>query len=151
MNNNLPVLRTRFLRVVMALLVALGALAVAPVAAASAADSGSTVVEQGKKKVKVNAKANKKKVKKGDEVKIDGSLEELAGARSAALLGSVILQQWTSAGVWGNVGGWSDCRPNGTFSLSLLVQTSLTLRVQAKGPDIDVSTAVSSAISITVG
>ncbi|MCO1579388.1 hypothetical protein M8C13_26920 [Crossiella sp. SN42] len=151
MNNNLPVLRTRFLRVVMALLVALGALAVAPVAAASAADSGSTVVEQGKKKVKVNAKANKKKVKKGEEVKIDGSLEELAGARSAALLGSVILQSQTSTGLWVNLGDWSRCRPNGTFSLSLLVQTSLTLRVQADGPDIDVSTAVSSAISIRVG
>ncbi|MCK2236618.1 MULTISPECIES: hypothetical protein [unclassified Crossiella] len=146
MNKNLPVFQTRFLRVVMALLVAFGALAVAPVAAASTAESGSTVVEQqGKKKAKVKTKAKKQnKVKKGEEFTIEGSMEDLTGERSAALFGSVILQSQTSAGLWVNLGSPSPCRPNGTFTLSLRVQTSLTLRVFA--PETDVYVAASSSV-----
>ncbi|GAA2783801.1 hypothetical protein [Crossiella cryophila] len=146
MSENFSVIRSRSLRLFMALLVACGALALAPVAAAATAESGVATAEHGpKKKAKVNTKAKKQnKVKKGEEFSIDGSLEELAGERSAALFGSVILQSQTTAGLWVNLGSPSPCRPNGTFTLSLRVQTSLTLRVFA--PETDVYVAASSSV-----
>ncbi|MBP2475901.1 hypothetical protein JOF53_004773 [Crossiella equi] len=130
MSETFSVFRSRFLRLVMALLVAVGAVALVPAAASAA--PGSSAVVQAPKKVKVKHQAKKQnKVKKGAEFKVEGNLEELAGGRSAQLFGSVLLQSQTSAGLWVNLGSPTQCRPNGTFTLALRVETSLTLRVFA--------------------
>lgn len=147
-----PVIRSRFLCVVLAALVAFGTLALAPLASAASAGTDSVAAEQSnKKKVKVKHKAkSKNKVKKGEEFTVDGSLEELAGERSASLFGSVILQSQTSAGLWVNLGNPYQCGPSGTFTLSLRVQTSLTLRVYAPATSVyaEASSSVFAVVAI---
>ncbi|WP_026360501.1 hypothetical protein [Amycolatopsis nigrescens] len=116
-------------RVLVALAVCCATAGFAPAASAASSPSTTPAVSavdgQG---VKVHAKLDKSQVKVGEKVKLKGSLHALSPARSDGL--ELLLVQRLSAGVWVDVNS-TNCRPNGSYSLSLSFQFSaqLTLRV----------------------
>ncbi|MFI6305652.1 hypothetical protein ACIBCH_27555 [Amycolatopsis thailandensis] len=132
--NHTPISRiTKTFAVLVAGIVLAGLVPAAQAAAAPAspASSEQTSVHK-KKKVKLEAKADKSKVKVGEETKLKGRLDVIAdsaGGDSADALELIIVQKLV-AGVWVDLSNGS-CRPNGSFvlSLSFSVKASLTLRV----------------------
>ncbi|OXM45248.1 hypothetical protein CFP71_38930 [Amycolatopsis thailandensis] len=134
--NHTPISRiTKTFAVLVAGIVLAGLVPAAQAAAAPAspASSEQTSVHK-KKKVKLEAKADKSKVKVGEETKLKGRLDVIADSAdgdgdSADALELIIVQKLV-AGVWVDLSNGS-CRPNGSFvlSLSFSVKASLTLRV----------------------
>ncbi|VVJ16774.1 Uncharacterised protein [Amycolatopsis camponoti] len=135
---------------VSALVIACTVALAAPTVALAATGPAPAVV-QGKKKhkAKVEAKADKNRVKVGEETKIKGSFADLGGQESVSGGEPVIVQQ-LKAGVWVDL-TTGTCRPNGNFvfSLSFSVRASLTLRVFHPETELYVS-AVSSVIGLVV-
>jgi hypothetical protein len=130
---------------VIACTVALAAPTVAP-----AATGPAPAAVQGKKhKAKLEAKADKNRVKVGEETKIKGSFADLGGQESLSGGEPVIVQQ-LNAGVWVNL-STGTCRPNGNFvfSLSFSVRASVTLRVVHPETELYVG-VVSNLIGIVV-
>ncbi|WIY07060.1 hypothetical protein QRX60_25590 [Amycolatopsis mongoliensis] len=125
--------------------------ALAAPAVASAATGPAPAAVQGHKKhkAKVEAKADKTRVKVGEETKIKGSFADLGGQESVSGGEPVIVQQ-LQAGVWVNL-STGTCRPNGNFvfSLSFSLRATLSLRVYHPETDLYVS-AVSSVFSVVV-
>ncbi|WP_225439754.1 hypothetical protein [Amycolatopsis eburnea] len=124
--------------------------ALAAPAVAFAATGPAPAAVQGKKhKAKVEAKADKSRVKVGETTKIKGSFADLGGQESLAGGEPVIVQQ-LQAGVWVNL-STTTCRPNGgfVFSLSFSLRTTLTLRVYHPETDLYLS-AVSSVFGVVV-
>ncbi|WP_290058951.1 hypothetical protein [Amycolatopsis solani] len=134
---------------VSALVVACTVALAAPAIALAAAGPAPAAVHGKKHKAKVEAKADKSRVKVGEETKIKGSFADLGGLESVAGGEPVIVQQ-LQAGVWVNL-TTGTCRPNGNFvfSLSFSVRASLTLRVYHPETELYVS-AVSSVIGLVV-
>ncbi|MCR6488080.1 hypothetical protein M8542_35165 [Amycolatopsis sp. OK19-0408] len=125
--------------------------ALAAPAVALAATGPAPAVVHGKKKhkAKVDAKADKSRVKVGETTRIKGSFADLGG-EEAITGGEPVIVQQLRAGVWVNL-TTGTCRPNGNFvfSLSFSVRASLTLRVFHPETDLYVS-AVSSVIGLVV-
>lgn len=121
----------------------------APTVALAATGPAPAAVQGKKHKAKVEAKAEKNRVKVGEETKIKGSFADLGGLESVAGGEPVIVQQ-LQAGVWVNL-STSTCRPNGSFvfSLSFSVRATLTLRVYHPETELYVS-AVSSVFGLVV-
>ncbi|MFJ7217110.1 hypothetical protein [Amycolatopsis sp. NPDC098790] len=120
------------------------------VPAAAVAVTGPTAVQGPKKhKAKIEAKADKSRVKVGEETKIKGSFADLGGQESLTGGEPVIVQQ-LQAGVWVNL-STGTCRPNGNFvlSLSFSVRASVSLRVFHPETDLYVS-AVSGVFGVVV-
>ncbi|MBB5856672.1 hypothetical protein ACFQ05_27670 [Amycolatopsis umgeniensis] len=122
--------------------------ATAVAAQASPASSEQTSVHK-KKKVKLEAKADKSKVKVGEETKLKGRLDVIAEGDGADALELIIVQKLV-AGVWVDLSNGS-CKPNGKFvlSLSFSVKASLTLRVFHPETEIYAS-ATSSVFGVVV-
>ncbi|SFP00106.1 hypothetical protein SAMN05421810_101645 [Amycolatopsis arida] len=96
---------------------------------AAPADTQST--EAQKKKVKVQAKLDKQKVKVNEKVKLHGRLDvDLTGRSADATSSEFVIVQALQAGAWVDLAA-APCRPNGSFkfNLSFSVSTQLTLRV----------------------
>ncbi|MFC3455586.1 hypothetical protein [Amycolatopsis speibonae] len=129
--NHTPISRISKTFAVLVTGIVLAGLVPAATAVAAPASSAQTSVHN-KKKVKLEAKADKSKVKVGEETKLKGRLDvvpdEADGDATEAL--ELIVVQKLVAGVWVDLSNGS-CRPNGSFSLSLSfsVKASLTLRV----------------------
>ncbi|MGW4522711.1 hypothetical protein [Amycolatopsis sp. NPDC004378] len=125
------------------------ALAVPTVALAAGGPAPAAVQGHKKHQAKVDAKADKTRVKVGEQTKIKGSFADLGGQESIAGGEPVIVQQ-LQAGVWVDL-TTGTCRPNGNFvfSLSFSVRASLSLRVYHPETDLYVS-AVSSVIGLVV-
>ncbi|SFW90152.1 hypothetical protein [Amycolatopsis australiensis] len=135
---------------VSALVVACTVALAAPAVAAALPGPASVAVQGPKKhKAKIEAKADKTRVKVGEETKIKGSFADLGGQESVAGAEPVVVQQ-LQGGVWVDLTSGT-CRPNGNFvfSLTFSVRASLTLRVYHPETDLYVS-AVSNLISVVV-
>ncbi|SEF34035.1 hypothetical protein SAMN05421837_107177 [Amycolatopsis pretoriensis] len=134
---------------VSALVIACTVALAAPAVALAAAGPAPSVVQGKKHKAKVEAKADKSRVKVGEETKIKGSFADLGGQESLSGGEPVIVQQ-LKAGVWVNL-STGTCRPNGNFvfSLSFSLRATVTLRVFHPETDLYVS-AVSSVFGVVV-
>jgi hypothetical protein len=134
---------------VSALVIACTVALAAPTVALAATGTAPAAVQGKKHKAKVEAKADKTRVKVGEETKIKGSFADLGGQESVAGGEPVIVQQ-LQAGVWVNL-STGTCRPNGNFvfSLSFSLRATLSLRVYHPETDLYVS-AVSSVFSVVV-
>jgi hypothetical protein len=135
---------------VSALVVACTVALAAPAVAVAATGPAPAAVQGNKKhKAKVEAKADKTRVKVGEETKIKGSFADLGGLESVTGGEPVIVQQ-LQGNVWVNLSAGT-CRPNGNFvfSLSFSLRATLTLRVFHPETDLYVST-VSSLIAVVV-
>jgi hypothetical protein len=134
---------------VSALVIACTVALAAPTVALAATGPAPAAVQGKKHKAKVEAKADKTRVKVGEETKIKGSFADLGGQESIAGGEPVIVQQ-LQAGVWVNL-STGTCRPNGNFvfSLSFSLRATLSLRVYHPETDLYVS-AVSSVFSVVV-
>lgn len=135
---------------VSALVIACTVALAAPAVALAAAGPAPAAVQGPKKhKAKVEAKADKSRVKVGEETKIRGSFADLGGQESLSGGEPVIVQQ-LQAGVWVNL-STGTCRPNGNFvfSLSFSLRATVTLRVFHPETDLYVS-AVSSVFGVVV-
>jgi hypothetical protein len=134
---------------VSALVIACTVALAAPTVALAATGPVSAAVQGKKHKAKVEAKADKTRVKVGEETKIKGTFADLGGQESVAGGEPVIVQQ-LQAGVWVNL-STSTCRPNGNFvfSLSFSLRATLSLRVYHPETDLYVS-AVSNVFSVVV-
>jgi len=137
-------------RILTALVIACTVAGLAP-AVASADPAPVPTAQQGHKKhkVKLEASAEKAKVKVGEETKIKGSLAELTGLESVSTSEPIIVQR-LDGNVWVDV-ATGGCRPNGIFrlSLSFSIRASLTLRVYHPETDLYVS-ATSSIFALLV-
>ncbi|MDT7797275.1 MAG: hypothetical protein QOI78_708 [Actinomycetota bacterium] len=134
---------------VSALVVACTVALAAPTVAMAAAGPAPAVVHGKKHKAKLEAKAEKTRVKVGEETKIKGSFADLGGQESVSGGEPVVVQQ-----LRGNV--WVDlttgtCKPNGVFkfSVSFTIRANVTLRVFHPETDLYVSVA-SGLISLVV-
>jgi hypothetical protein len=136
-------------KLVSALVIACTVALAAPTVALAATGSAPAAVQGKKHKAKIEAKADKNRVKVGEEAKIKGSFADLGGQESLSGGEPVIVQQ-LNAGVWVNL-STGTCRPNGNFvfSLSFSVRASLTLRVVHPETDLYVG-VVSNLIGIVV-
>jgi hypothetical protein len=134
---------------VSALVIACTVALAAPTVALAATGPAPAAVQGKKHKAKLEAKADKNRVKVGEETKIKGSFADLGGQESLSGGEPVIVQQ-LNAGVWVNLSSGT-CRPNGNFvfSLSFSVRASLTLRVVHPETDLYVG-VVSNLIGIVV-
>jgi len=130
--NHTPISRiTKTFAVLVTGIVLAGLVPAAAVASPASPTSSEQTSVHKKKKVKLEAKADKSKVKVGEETKLKGRLDVVADdGRDAADALELIIVQKLVAGVWVDLSNGS-CRPNGSFSLSLSfsVKASLTLRV----------------------
>ncbi|EMD23858.1 hypothetical protein [Amycolatopsis azurea] len=130
--NHTPISRiTKTFAVLVTGIVLAGLVPAAAVASPASPTSSEQTSVYKKKKVKLEAKADKSKVKVGEETKLKGRLDVVADdGRDAADALELIIVQKLVAGVWVDLSNGS-CRPNGSFSLSLSfsVKASLTLRV----------------------
>ena len=137
-------------RIFTALVIACTIAGLAP-AVANADPAPVPVAQQGHKKhkLKLEASADKSRVKVGEETKIKGSLAELTGLESATTNEPIIVQR-LDGHVWVDV-ATGGCRPNGNFrlNLSFTIRASLTLRVYHPETDLYVS-ATSSLIALVV-
>ncbi|OXM44389.1 hypothetical protein [Amycolatopsis alba] len=130
--NHTPISRiTKTFAVLVTGIVLAGLVPAAAVAAPASPTSSEQTSVHKKKKVKLEAKADKSKVKVGEETKLKGRLDVVADdGRDAADALELIVVQKLVAGVWVDLSNGS-CKPNGSFvlSLSFSVKASLTLRV----------------------
>ncbi|MFC4081197.1 hypothetical protein [Amycolatopsis samaneae] len=118
-------------------------------AAPAPAPSSATLA---KGKVKVDAKLDKAKVKKGEKVKLNGKLSVEAPAGRDTVTGDepLIVQQQVSAGAWVDI-ATSSCRPNGGFSLSLSFTVSASLSLRVYHPETTIyASAYSSVFALVV-
>ncbi|MFE0026625.1 hypothetical protein [Amycolatopsis sp. NPDC059021] len=105
-----------------------------------------------KGKVKVDAKLDKGKVKKGEKVKLTGKLgvEAPGGLDAITTDEPLIVQQQVSAGAWIDI-ATSSCRPNGGFSLSLSFNVSASLSLRVYHPETTIyASAYSSVFALVV-
>jgi hypothetical protein len=135
---------------VSALVVACTVALAAPGAALAVTGPVPAVVQGKKHKAKVEARADKTRVKVGEEAKIKGSFADLGGQESVAGGEPIVVQQ-LRAGVWVDLSSGT-CRPNGhfVFSVSFTVRANVSLRVFHPETDLYVS-AVSGVIGLVVG
>ncbi|WP_246258221.1 hypothetical protein [Amycolatopsis anabasis] len=98
-----------------------------------------------KTNVKVHAKLDKNQVKVGEKVKLKGSLEIDAPARSGSDGLELLLVQKLQAGVWVNIADTS-CRPNGNYSLNLSFSVSAQLSLRVYYPGTSIYAAASSEV-----
>jgi hypothetical protein len=133
---------TRLVRMFVALAAAFGLL-LAPITASAAPAADRTVAA---KPAKVTAKADKTKVKVGEDVKLSGALELDSADRAL----QVVVVQQLQAGVWVDLTN-TTCTPSyrykATLSFSVAVQTQL--RVYYPGTSVYAS-ATSQVIGLVV-
>lgn len=125
------------------------ALAAPTVALAATGPAPAAVQGKKKHKAKLEAKAEKTRVKVGEETKIKGSFADLGGQESVSGGEPVIVQQ-LKAGVWVDL-TTGTCKPNGVFrfSVSFRIRANVTLRVFHPETELYVG-VVSSLIGIVV-
>jgi hypothetical protein len=114
---------------VSALVIACTVALAAPTVALAATGPAPAAVQGKKHKAKLEAKAEKTRVKVGEETKIKGSFADLGGQESVSGGEPVIVQQ-LKAGVWVDL-TTGTCKPNGVFkfSVSFNIRANVTLRV----------------------
>ena len=136
-------------RILSALVIAVTVAGFAPAVSAAAPLSPTATQGHHKHKVKLDASAEKTKIKVGETTRIKGSLADLAGLESVASSEPLIVQR-LDGHVWVDVTTGS-CKPNGNFKLSLSfkLRASLTLRVFHPETDLYVS-ATSGLIALLV-
>jgi hypothetical protein len=134
---------------VSALVIACTVALAAPTVALAATGPAPAAVQGKKHKAKLEAKAEKTRVKVGEETKIKGSFADLGGQESLSGGEPVIVQQ-LKAGVWVDL-TTGTCKPNGVFrfSLSFSIRANVTLRVFHPETELYVG-VVSSLIGIVV-
>ncbi|MEV6647444.1 hypothetical protein [Amycolatopsis sp. NPDC051371] len=134
---------------VSALVIACTVALAAPTVAPAATGPAPAAVQGKKHKAKLEAKAEKSRVKVGEETKIKGSFADLGGQESLSGGEPVIVQQ-LKAGVWVDL-TTGTCKPNGVFrfSLSFSIHANVTLRVFHPETELYVG-VVSSLIGIVV-
>lgn len=135
-------INTRLVRLFVALAAAFGLL-LAPITASATTVADHSTAD---KSAKVTAKADKKKVKVGEDVKITGELE-LEGGRADDRALEVVVVQQLQAGVWVNLTN-TTCTPSYRYSvrLSFSVAVQTQLRVYYPG-----TTVYASATSQVIG
>jgi hypothetical protein len=134
---------------VSALVIACTVALAAPTVALAATGPAPAAVQGKKHKAKLEAKAEKTRVKVGEETKIKGSFADLGGQESVSGGEPVIVQQ-LKAGVWVDL-TTGTCKPNGVFkfSVSFNIRANVTLRVFHPETELYVG-VVSSLIGIVV-
>ncbi|SFA93617.1 hypothetical protein SAMN05216266_102315 [Amycolatopsis marina] len=147
----------RIRRSLVALLAGCALLATAPGAALAApvgTDGTGTHSIAGKKKVKVDAKLDKSKVKVNEKVKLKGKLDVQAPLRASGTDGVTSLEplvvQRLVAGVWVDLTSTS-CRPNGSYQLKLSFQVQAEIKLRVYHPETTLyASATSSVFSLLV-
>lgn len=134
---------------VSALVIACTVALAAPTVALAATGPAPAAVQGKKHKAKLEAKAEKNRVKVGETTNIKGSFDDLGGQESVSGGEPVIVQQ-LEAGVWVNL-TTGTCKPNGgfRFSVSFTLRANVTLRVFHPETDLYVG-VVSGLIGIVV-
>ncbi|WP_328442723.1 hypothetical protein [Amycolatopsis sp. NBC_00438] len=112
-----------------ALVIACAVALAAPTVALAATGPAPAAVQGKKHKAKLEAKAEKNRVKVGEETKIKGSFADLGGQESVSGGEPVVVQQ-LKGGVWVDL-TTGTCKPNGVFkfSVSFKIRANVTLRV----------------------
>jgi hypothetical protein len=134
---------------VSALVIACTVALAAPTVALAATGPAPAAVQGKKHKAKLEAKAEKTRVKVGEETKIKGSFADLGGQESLSGGEPVVVQQ-LKGGVWVDL-TTGTCKPNGVFkfSVSFRIRANVTLRVFHPETELYVG-VVSSLIGIVV-
>lgn len=144
----------RIRRSLIALVAGCALLATAPGAALAAPvgtdSTGSTHSIAGKKKVKVEAKLDKGKVKVNEKVKLKGKLDvQASGADGVTSLEPLVVQRLV-AGAWIDLTSTS-CRPNGSYQLRLSFQVQAEIKLRVYHPETTLyASATSSVFSLLV-